>query len=161
MTTILLQNEKVGDLPKKKRKKRGKSWYYSRMWKWYHYYNTNSLIFIPELQALLWATKIVRSEGWQNVVWSSDSKLLVSEINDGAEPCRWETRIGILQVKEISPSFKWLFVWNARSANLSADCVAKYSLSNECCLYLDSFSLSIPPSILSMLSDEKEGGAAL
>lgn len=107
----------------------------------------------------LWAIEVVKNEGWLNVIWSSDSKIMVNEITADLEPSRWETRLGILQIKEINSSFNWLFVWNARTANQCADSAAKYSLSNVCCLYFDFSSLfSIPPSLLLLINVDKEGG---
>lgn len=43
-------------------------------------------VLAAEMEAMVWGASIATSEGWRDVIWSSDSTTLMREINSSAGP---------------------------------------------------------------------------
>lgn len=101
----------------------------------------------------------VETKGWSNVVWSSDAEGLIRDINAELEPETWDTRFGVLQIRERRSRFNWSFDWNPRSANLAAGRVVKFSfIRNSSLLFNVSNVDFLPPDIKLILINERLGG---
>lgn len=112
-----------------------------------------------ELEAFVWASDIATSEGWRDVVWSSDVANLIKEITSNSNPEIWSTRPGVLGIKDRSSRHNWKFFWNSKSSNRAANMVAKISFGKNYCFSFDSSSVEALPSDLSYVlsSDLSEG----
>lgn len=94
----------------------------------------------------MWASEIIASEGWVDVVWSSDATNIIKEINLSTDLVLWSTRLGVLHIKDRCLKFNWIFNWNCIASNRAADRVAKLFLVNNCCSYFDFSSVEAFPS---------------
>lgn len=102
-------------------------------------------VLAAEMEAMVWGDSIATSEGWRDVIWSSDSTTLMREINSSAGPDNWDIRRGVLQIKDKCSCFNWKFCWNSRSSIGAADSVAKIFLGRNLCFAFDSFSVKDIP----------------
>ena len=53
---------------------------------------------LAETLALNWASSYAFHCGWTNVIWECDTKEVVKEVLDDAEPIGWESRYAVLDI---------------------------------------------------------------
>lgn len=66
---------------------------------------------MAELSAIEWAVDIVEKQGWPKVLWWSDAKIIVNQINFSEEPCVWKHRHQILALKLKFNKKQWKLKW--------------------------------------------------
>lgn len=103
-----------------------------------------------EMLALDWAIGLTEMNGWENILWSSDAKFVVLDINSLEEPLRWETRYGILAIRERKLKFNWTFQWHSRSSNSLTD--KAFNLSFVCNFVFNFIKPALLPCWISPLS---------
>lgn len=101
---------------------------------------------------LEWASDLAREHEWNQVIWSSDARAVVDGLANDLEPLGWGTRYAILKIRENFQLQDWKLVWNARSSNLLAYSVAKFSLKCNRSLVFDLSNLTCLPNDLMKLA---------
>lgn len=54
---------------------------------------------VAELKAIEWSMALAEENGWDRVMWSSDAKFIIQDINSKHDPMGWETRYGVLAIR--------------------------------------------------------------
>ncbi|KAF3445671.1 hypothetical protein FNV43_RR10847 [Rhamnella rubrinervis] len=66
----------------------------------------------------------------------------VKEVLSDSDPCAWDTRSLVINCRNLLRNNEWRLKWNARSANLAADFIAKFSFSSNVILSCNQFDAS-------------------
>ena len=84
-----------------------------------------------ETQALLWAVKLAKCEGWPHVMFEGDAKGIFDPLSFGKASPDWSINVISSDILEFAVFFdSFSFVWVKRSCNVLAHATAKFALKS-------------------------------
>lgn len=105
-------------------------------------------VFEAQLAALAWASEYAKDKKWGKAIRSLDAVVVVKEILSKYDPKGWSFRYTLLQVRNLFARFNWLICWNARSSNVLADALAKFTFNSNCSFLFYASNLTLFQQIL-------------
>ncbi|XP_075652141.1 uncharacterized protein LOC142622533 [Castanea sativa] len=102
-----------------------------------------------ETEALHWAVKLAKVEGWSKVIFEGDAKICFDAINSHNQSYQWCIQTQLLNIIDLAVCFSSCsFVWISRNCNGVAHQVARFSLISRLAFVflLD----NLPPALLAL-----------
>lgn len=90
--------------------------------------NIISCAFKAEAKVVDWALAYASNKGWRNLVFSSDTSVVVDDVYSYKRPMGWSTTDNFQNIKSKLDS-NWILEWNSRSFTCMVDAFAKMALS--------------------------------
>lgn len=111
-----------------------------------------------EVKAIGMETTMAEELRWNNLIFSSNSKISVNIINSKGDPKGWGIKMEVMQIKSRFSCFNWLLEWNHWSSNSLTDRVTNDSLvCSETFFFNFCNFVAIPTSFLDIAFLEKMG----